>query len=159
MKKRKISVEDKRLDIDLWMILLITLGVFFCYTIKGNQIMEFVKDDSISIIPRLLLNAAIQFGVAGLGTTIVCIWRKEKFTSFGLKLKNLFKAILSTIVCFIPSIFCTFLAGQFNGYRPFSILITDNITASGLPFSVIGMVLIIIVWGFFEGFNLCCHLR
>lgn len=50
--------------------------------------MDFVADDSISIIPRLLLNAAVQFGVAGLGITIVCVLRKEKFIHFGLTRKN-----------------------------------------------------------------------
>ena len=115
--------------------------------------MDFVKDDSISVIPRLFLNAVVQFGVAGLGITIVCIWRKEKFTNFGLTLKNIFKAILGTIICFIPSVCYIFLSGRFNGYHPFSILITDNVIASGIPFSIIGMFLIVIVWGFFEGFN------
>lgn len=153
MKKRQLSAEEKRLDIDLWIILLVTLGVFFCYAIMENQIMDFVKDDSISVIPRLLLNAVVQFGVAGLGITIVCIWRKEKFTNFGLTLKNIFKAILGTIICFIPSVCYIFLSGRFNGYHPFSILITDNVIASGIPFSIIGMFLIVIVWGFFEGFN------
>ncbi len=153
MKKRQLSAEEKRLDIDLWIILLVTLGVFFCYAIMENQIMDFVKDDSISVIPRLFLNAVVQFGVAGLGITIVCIWRKEKFTNFGLTLKNIFKAILGTIICFIPSVCYIFLSGRFNGYHPFSILITDNVIASGIPFSIIGMFLIVIVWGFFEGFN------
>ena len=67
MKKRQLSAEEKRLDIDLWIILLVTLGVFFCYAIMENQIMDFVKDDSISVIPRLFLNAVVQFGVAGQG--------------------------------------------------------------------------------------------
>lgn len=153
MKKRQLSVEEKRLNTDLWIILLVTLGVFFCYAVMENQIMDFVKNDSISIIPRLLLNAVVQFGVTGLGITIVCILRKEKFTHFGLTRKNIFKAILGTIICFIPSICYIFLSGQFIGYQPFSILITDDVIASGIPFSIIGMALIIIVWGFFEGFN------
>ena len=153
MKKQQLSVEEKRLDTELWIILLVTLGVFFFYAAMDNQIIDFIKDDRISIIPRLLLNAVVQFGVAGLGITIVCILRKEKFTHFGLTRKNIFKAILGTTICFIPSICYTFLSGQFTGYQPFSIQITDDVIASGTPFSIIGMALIIIVWGFFEGFN------
>ena len=57
------------------------------------------------------------------------------------------------IICFIPSICYIFLSGQFNGYQPFSILITDDVIASGIPFSILGMALIVLVWGFFEGFN------
>lgn len=153
MAKQQLSAEQKRLDTDIGIIALVTLGVFLCYAAIGNQLLDFVTDDSISIIPRLLLNAAVQFGVAGLGITIVCILRKEKFTHFGLTRKNTFKAIIGTIICFVPSILYIFLSGQFNGYQPFSILITDDVIASGIPLSIIGMALIIVVWGFFEGFN------
>lgn len=153
MAKQQLSAEQKRLDADIWIIALVTLGVFLCYAAIGNQLLDFVTDDSISVIPRLLLNAAVQFGVAGLGITIVCILRKEKFTHFGLIRKNTFKAIIGTIICFVPSILYIFLSGQFNGYQPFSILIADDVIESGIPLSIIGMALIIVVWGFFEGFN------
>lgn len=153
MTKQQLSKEQKRLDTDIWIIALVTFGVFLCYAAMGNQLKDFVTDSSISVIPRLLLNAAIQFGVAGLGITIVCVLRRERFTHFGLTQKNAFKAIIGTIICFIPSICCIFLSGQFSGYQPFSILITDDVVASGIPFSIIGMALIAVVWGFFEGFN------
>ena len=104
--------------------------------------MSFVANSNISVIPRLLLNAGVQFGVAGLGITIVCILRKESFTHFGLIRKNIFKAIIGTIICFVPSICYIFLSGQFNGYQPFSILITDDVIASGIPFSILGIRLI-----------------
>lgn len=47
------------------------------FAVMREQLMGFVKDSDISIIPRLLLNAGVQFGIAGLGITIVCILRKE----------------------------------------------------------------------------------
>ena len=153
MAKQQLSAEQKRLDTDIWIIALVTFGVFLCYAAMGNQLRDFVTDSSISVIPRLLLNAAIQFGVAGLGITIVCVLRKEKLTHFGLTRKNAFKVIIGTIICFIPSICYILLSGQFRGYQPFHILITDDVIASGIPFSIVGMALIIIVWGFFEGFN------
>ena len=153
MAKQQLSAEQKRLDTDIWIIALVTLGVFLFYVTAGKQLMSFVVNSNISVVPRLLLNAGVQFGVAGLGSTIVCILRKEKFTHFGLIRKNVFKAIIWTIICFVPSILYVFLSGQFNGYQPFSILITDDVIASGIPFSIIGMALIIVVWGFFEGFN------
>lgn len=95
MAKQQLSAEQKRLDIDIWIIALVTFGVFLCYAAMGSQLRDFVTDSSISVIPRLLLNAAIQFGVAGLGITIVCVLRKEKFTHFGLTRKNAFKAIVA----------------------------------------------------------------
>ena len=153
MAKQQLSAEQKRLDTDIWIIALVTLGVFLFYVTAGKQLMSFVVNSNISVVPRLLLNAGVQFGVAGLGITIDCILRKEKFTHFGLIRKNVFKAIIWTIICFVPSILYVFLSGQFNGYQPFSILITDDVIASGIPFSIIGMALIIVVWGFFEGFN------
>ena len=153
MAKQQLSAEQKRLDTDIWIIALVTLGVFLFYVTAGKQLMSFVVNSNISVVPRLLLNAGVQFGVAGLGITIVCILRKEKFTHFGLIRKNVFKAIIWTIICFVPSILYVFLSGQFNGYQPFSILITDDVIASGIPFSIIGMALISVVWGFFEGFN------
>lgn len=108
----------------------------------------------ISVVPRLLLNASVQFGIAGLGITIVCILRKEQFRQFGLNKKKIFETLIGTAICFIPSICYLFVSGQFNGYRPFSsILITDDVITSGIPLSIVGMTLIVVVWGFFEGFN------
>ena len=115
--------------------------------------MNFVKNSDISVIPRLLLNASIQFGVAGLGITIVCIFRKEKFTQYGLTKKNIGKTIVGTVICFLPSVCYIIVSGQFNGYQPFNILITGDVIASDIPISILGMALIVVVWGFFEGFN------
>ena len=153
MKKQQLSAEQKRLETDIWIIALVTLGVFLFYGATGKQLMNFVTNSNISVVLRLLLNAGVQFGVAGLGITIVCILRKENFTHFGLTRKNLFKTTIGAIICFVPSICYIFLSGQFNGYQPFGILITNDVIASGIPFSILGMALIVLVWGFFEGFN------
>ena len=152
--KHRLTEEQKRLDIDIWIILLITLGIFLFYVTAGNRIMDFVKNSDISIVPRLLLLAGIQFGVAGLGITSVSVLRKEKFTQFGLTKKNIGKAVIGTIICFIPYICYIFISGQFKGYHPFySVLIKDDVLSSGMPLSILGMAVIVIVWGFFEGFN------
>ena len=115
MAKQQLSAEQKRLETDIWIIALVTFGVFLCYAAMGNQLRDFVLDSSISVIPRLLLNAAVQFGVAGLGITIVCVSRREKFTHFGLTRKNAFRAIIGTILCFIPSICCIFYQASLRG--------------------------------------------
>lgn len=153
MAKKQLTDEQKRLDTDIWIIALVTLGVFGFNAMMGNQFISFVTNSNISVVPRLLLNAGLQFGIAGLGITIVCVLRKDKFTQFGLAKKNAVKAIIGTILCFIPSICYIFISGQFKGYQPFSILITDDVIASNILFSILGMILIAIVWGFFEGFN------
>ena len=116
---------------------------------------SYVTNGSIPVIPRLLLNAGIQFGVAGLGITIVCILRKKPFTQFGLIKRNLGKAIIQTILCFLPLIGYVFASGQFEGYSPFSILITKDVLESNVPVSIFGMAIIVVVWGFFRGVQLC----
>lgn len=103
MTKQQLSTEQKRLDTDIWIIALVTFGVFLCYAAMGNQLKDFVTDSSISVIPRLLLNAAIQFGVAGLGITIVCVLRRERFTHFGLTQKMLSRqSSVRLYVLFLP---------------------------------------------------------
>ncbi len=153
MTKQSLTTEQKRLDTDIWIISLVTFGVFIVYTIIGSQLMNFVKNSDISVIPRLFLNAIVQFGVAGLGITIVCIFRKEKFTQYGLTKKNIGKTIVGTVICFLPSVCYIIVSRQFNGYQPFNILITGDVIASDIPISILGMALIVVVWGFFEGFN------
>lgn len=153
MGKKQLTAEEKRLDVDLWIIALVTFGVFFYYAAAQDQLMRFIKDSNISVASRLLVNAGLQFGIAGLGVTIVCVLRKEKFTQFGLTGKNLPGAIFGTVLCFVPLICCTVASGQFRGYRPFSILLTEAVVASGFPLAPLGMALIAAVWGFFEGFN------
>ena len=153
MAKQQLTAEQKRLDTDIWIISLVTFGIFLCYAAMGNQLMDFVTNSEIPVVPRLLLNAGVQFGIAGLGTTIVCILRKEKFTQYGLVKRNAGRAVIGTTLCFVPLICCFFASGQFQGYQPFSILITDDVMTSGIPISILGMALIIVVWGFFEGFN------
>lgn len=153
MAKKQLSAEQKRLDMDIWIIVLITMGVFWGYALTGNQLMSFVRNSSVSVIPRLLLSAGVQFGIAGLGITVVCIIRKEKFRSFGLTTKNIVPALAGTLLSFLPMICCIFASGQFDGYHPLSIMITGDVLASGLPLSLFGMAVIAVVWGFFEGFN------
>lgn len=153
MNKPEPATEQKKTEIDLWVIAFVTLAVFFCYALKDNQLRDFVTDTEISVVLRLLVNAGIQFGIAGLGITIVCIWRKETFTAYGLRKSNTGKAVAGTVVSFFPYICYLLISGQIDGYRPFSILVTDDVIASGFPFSILGMALIALVWGFFEGFN------
>lgn len=153
MRKRSLTAEEKRLDTDLWIIGLVTLVAFLGYVATGERLMDFVTDGSLHVLPRLLVNAAVQFGVAGLGITIVCILRKESFTRFGLRKENTLRAVVGTVLCFAPLLCCIVASGQFHGYHPFTIMITADVLAGGLPLSLLGMALIAVVWGFFEGFN------
>lgn len=97
--------------------------------------------------------AGFQYGLAGLGITIVCIFRRLSFKSFGLVKNNFFKAIIGTILCFVPYILFRVISGQFTSYQPFSVLMTEEVLQSTVPVAIIGMIIIALAWGFFEGFN------
>lgn len=153
MAKKQLSLRQKNLDIDIWIITLITFGVFLLYAVMGNQLMAYVKEPENSLLSRLLINSGAQFGIAGLGVVVVCILRKEKFSLFGLVKQNTLKSIIGSVACFIPYLCYIFVSGQYEGYQPFDILIADAVLKSGFPTNILGMSLIVVVWGFFEGFN------
>lgn len=153
MAKKQLSLREKRLDIDIWIIAFITFGVFMYYAVMRNQLMAYVKEPENPLFSRLLLNAGVQFGISGLGITVVCILRKEKFSEFGLVKQNAIKSIMGSVACFVPYLCYVFASGQYEGYRPFDIMIADAVLKSGFPANVLGMSLIAVIWGFFEGFN------
>ncbi len=154
MRSRKtLTEEQKKLDIDLWIIALITVAVYVIYAMTGSRLMAFCKDSSVSVWPRLLAAASMQFGIAGLGITIVCILRKETFTSFGLKREKAIKAILGTLLCFTPYIVYILVTGQFEGYEPLSIMVTPDLHKEGIAATIVGTLIIAVFWGFFEGFS------
>ncbi|MCR5200642.1 MAG: hypothetical protein K6C38_05940 [Saccharofermentans sp.] len=151
--KRTLTAEQKKLDANLWIIALITMAVYCLYAVIGSRCMEFCKDSSISVWPRLFEAAAWEFGIAGFGITVVCIIRKLSFLSFGLKKENALKAVLGTVACFVPYIAYIVLSGQFEGYEPLSIMVTPDLHKAGILTTIIGTLIVAIVWGFFEGFN------
>lgn len=153
MKEKELSLEQKKLDNDLMIIMVITFGIFLVYTAIGNQLMEYVKNSDNPLIFRLFINAGVQFGIAGLGVTIVSILRREKFSNFGLRKRNTIKSVFGSIACFIPYICYVFISGKYEGYKPFSILISNDVLRSAFPINILGMALIVLIWGFFEGFN------
>lgn len=151
--EQQIKERKKKLTIDLWIIALVTIAVYIVYGVFGSRIMSFCKNSDIPVWPRLLMAAALEFGIAGLGITIVGLMRKESFASFGLRWENAIKAVLWTIVFFLPYILFIFLSGQFEGYEPLSIMVTPDLHKAGIVATIIGTLVIAVVWGFFEGFN------
>lgn len=151
--KRTLSDEQKKLDADLWIIAITTILVYVIYAFIGSCLMAFCKDSTVSVWLRLLAATVMEYGIAGLGITIVCIIRKESFANFGLTRKNILKSIGGTILCFVPYIVYVIVTGQFEGYEPLSIMVTPDLHKAGIVATIIGTLIIAIVWGFFEGFN------
>ncbi len=152
-EKKELTLEQKKLDTDLWIIAIVSGIVYMCYAMFSKELSLFMKNVDIHVLLRLLVVAGFQYGLAGLGITIVCIIRRLSFRSFGLVKNNFFKAIIGTILCFVPYILFRVISGQFTRYQPFSVLMTEEVLQSSVPVSIIGMIIIALAWGFFEGFN------
>ena len=116
-EKKELTLEQKKLDTDLWIIAIVTGVVFMCYAMFSKELSMFIKNDDIHVLLRLLVVSSFQYGLAGLGITIVCKFRKIRFGSFGLVKTNLLKAIVGTVFCFAPYILFRLLSGQFVGYH------------------------------------------
>ena len=152
-RKHELTIEQKKLDTNLWIIALASMLAYGVYAFVGSSLMSFFKDSSISVWPRLFTSAAMEYGVAGLGITLVCILRKESFASYGLKKENAIKAVLGAVICFIPFIIFKITSGQFEGYKPLNVIVTNDLHKAGIISTIIGTLIIGLVWGFFEGFN------
>ncbi|CRZ34670.1 hypothetical protein DFR55_105100 [Herbinix hemicellulosilytica] len=151
----RISKErEKQLSVDLWIILLTSVIALGIYTVLGNNINKFIKDDSVNIILRVLSIGVFQFGVAGLGSVIVSIIRKDSFLNHGLNTKNLIKALVLSLVFCIPEFAFRLYIGEIHKWVPFiKVNTTAEILSSGFPWNVLGMLITATCWGFFEGFN------
>lgn len=146
----------KQLDIDLTIIGVVTFIVMtLVLVIFGKEFNSFVYDKSVSVLPRVALAAICgQFGLAGLGITIVCLIRKEKFTRFGLNTKNLVPALLLSLGCCVPDFIYQLIKGNVHAWCPFyDVFTTKELLSAGLPEKIVGMLLTAAAWGFFEGFN------
>ncbi|MBP5413717.1 MAG: hypothetical protein ILN61_00510, partial [Lachnospiraceae bacterium] len=58
--KKTLTDEQKKLDIDLWIIALTAIVAFAIYAMIGSKLKAFSKDSSISVWPRLFAAASLQ---------------------------------------------------------------------------------------------------
>lgn len=155
MKNTLTKERKKQLSQDLWIICIISFVVLAICMLMNNKMNRFAFDSSINIVLRVLvIGVGAQFGLAGLGITIVCILRKENFKSFGLNTKNLIPALLLSLVCCIPDFIYCWSIGRVHTWCPFwDVNTTPEVLSSGFPYNVLGMLITAVCWGFFEGFN------
>lgn len=154
MMKNTLTVKQKEADQDLNIISLLTVFPLFIFLIFQSQIMRMIEEPSFSIWLRLLFLAAFQFSIAGLGSSLVMILRRENWRNYGLTKKNAAKSIsLSALLC-LPLILFLAITGQIHSYLPFqTIILTKEVLAQSIPLNIIGYSLIALIWGFFEAFN------
>jgi hypothetical protein len=154
MVSSNLTIKQKAAGKDLYIIIGITLVTLTLFMVFNSQIMDFTNDPNKSILLRTLFIAMFQFGLTGLGITVVALYRKESFLKFGLKKENLVKAVLLSILVLIPSIIFGFATGAITTYMPFhAVLFTKELLEAGFPSNILGISIIALVWGFFEGFN------
>ena len=118
MKKKELSIKQKNADKDLNIIVLFTLIPLIIYLVFGNSIMNFAKISQLNIWLRFIPIILIQFGLAGLGSLIVILYRKEKLKEYGLVKNNLFKTIMLTIIVCFPSLVFLLVNNEVKSYFP-----------------------------------------
>lgn len=154
MKKKELSIEQKKADKDLNIIIYATLIPLIIYLIFGNDIMNFAKTSEMNIWLRFIPVMLVQFSLAGLGSLIVICYRKEELKEYGLVKNNFFKTIILSLVVCIPSMIFLLVNNEINSYLPlkgcFFISLFLN---SNYPTNILGYILIAFVWGIVEGFN------
>ena len=154
MTNEKLIESQKKADFDLWIIIITTLAVLGLYILLQDKIKAYINNERLHILIRTFIAALFQFGLAGLGITIVSVFRKESFCSYGLKTEKTFLSVALCIICFIPYIVFVLVTEQKVSYLPFqSVWTTNELLTSAFPVNIIGISIIAIVWGFFEGFN------
>ena len=154
MANSHLSTEQKAAGKDLSIIVGITLVTLTLFIFFNSQIMAFATSPDKSLLLRTLFMAMFQFGLAGLGITVVAFYRKESFIKFGLKKDHLAKTVLLSILLLVPYHIFGFATGTISTYMPFhTVFFTKELLEAGFPTSILGISIIALVWGFFEGFN------
>ena len=100
--KITLNEKEKELDIDLWIIMIVSFISFGIFMIFQKDIYGFIKNEKVPILSRVLLAATFQYGLAGFGITIVSILRKESFLSYGLKTRGMFSSIYFVFCALFP---------------------------------------------------------
>ena len=157
MTTTRINAEErKKLIADLWIIGIVTflaLGVIVFAMQNGMN--DSSDSHSIPIVLRvLMIGLCGQFAVSGLGISIVCLIRKQRFRDFGLNTRNLIPALLLSLLCCVPELTYYLVRGYVSGWCPFQgVNTTAEVLASPFPYNVLGFLITALFWGFFEGFN------
>ena len=152
MRKKELSIEQKKADKDLNIIIYATLIPLIIYLIFGNDIMNFAKTSEMNIWLRFIPVMLIQFSLAGLGSLIVICYRKEELKEYGLVKNNFFKTIILSLVVCIPSMIFLLVNNEINSYLPLKGCFFTSLF-SNYPTNILGYILIAFVWGIVEGFN------
>lgn len=147
-----LKTENKNYRTDLWIIAL-SIPVF--YAIYGIFYMLFKIDvGKFPLLVQTVIGAFAEFGIMGFGITVVCVRNRESFSGFGLKKEGLPLTILLSALACLPAFLYHLLSNEVITWFPLqNVNFTKPLLAAGFPVNVIGMLIVIVTWGFFEGFS------
>ncbi|GEM_PF-815988 len=140
-KNQKLSIA---IDLGLIFIFLpMSLPLFILF---GNYINT--NSNFISIV----LLSIIEFCAAGLGAFVVMFIRKESFSDYGIKKKNIKKSILFTLSFIVLMVLLKSIDAGELVYFPMRNHTTIKYSLNLLfPFNLIGIMLTYLTWGIIEG--------
>jgi len=146
------QINKRKYIIDLLIIGFVSLIIILLFGLIFLVLEINVADKPLLL--QVLIWAFLEYGIMGLGITIVCIFRKESFMSFGLKKDKLLLTLALSILPCLPELIKTVIQNGGITYFPFQgVNYTKSVLSSGFPINVIGMIIIVTNWGFFEGFT------
>ena len=152
--KQGLSSQQKEADQDLNILALFTFLPLIGFLAFQEPIISFSRNPDHSLWMRLFVLALCQFSIAGLGASVILIYRKEGLQKYGLVGKEIFPTLLQTALIALPLLIFLMASGQVHSYLPFqSILLTKEVLASPFPINFLGYLFISLIWGFWEGFN------
>lgn len=112
------------------------------------------QNDSSNFWLVFIVQSLLSYSLAGLGFTIIMIYRKENFKYYGLIKKNSISTIILSIIVFVPHFIFLISTKGFNGYAPMSGSILYN-SVIERPFieKIFCFIIVFLIWGFCEGFT------
>lgn len=144
----------KQAKIDLLIVLLGSIIPAIIYLFFAESWRGLNQSQNINFWIKFSISTILAYCLAGLGFTIAMLFRKEKFSEFGLIKKNAFIAILFSIICFLPHFIFLIVTRGFHGYIPMSgAIVYDSVMQRSIQEKIFCMIIIFIVWGFCEGFS------
>ena len=152
--KQGLSTQQREADQDLNILALLTFLPLIGFLAFQEPIISFSRNPDHSLWMRLFVLALCQFSIAGLGASVILIYRKEGLQKYGLVGKEIFPTLLQTALFALPLLIFLMASGQVHSYLPFqSILLTKEVLASPFPINFLGYLFISLIWGFWEGFH------
>ncbi len=154
--KKMKDQKSHSLFIDLIIIIAVStvaLSLFFVFI----EILfpGFAKNRNISVLIRVLVVGFFgQFGLAGMGISIVALIRKEPFTSHGLQIHNILPSIFISLLFCVPELIYYLTTQTVYSWFPFiAVNTTYEVLHAPFPVNILSYLLTALFWGFFEGFN------